>query len=998
MAKKGSRGSRRSPGSRGKRMSEPVASRWRAVAHEPVAHEPVSSEPVANEPRSGTFPWRASLLAIIVMMIAVGVVWWIWDDEPDKTDIGSANASNDPNIPRSAEQLELTRVALAATENLETEAASRSWQTLVDQSPDDPSVLQNRALNHVLRVDDLASQATNSSLDAPAKKAARSQLPDSIGGARESIDDFAEHATDKVLPIWMKTRIDLKEASLLPASLTKSLRREIFTRLSDILRGPIGKQPQSRILGGLLIEVLGQMEDPIDGLPRDTMTTATETLSALSDSHPDNLFFALRASRLNIEAKNSAAVDLVKRTGELARAVAPLVGRETKAIGMTPDELVQSIVEAIQSGEWSTAETRMLQWFNVLNGTEIVKTDRRLALPHPLDRLSFESLRQLSMTLAAQSPVAKGTSPITFDLVPIDAPENQVVAAVIDFDLDLDSDLVVIDNESTMSAYRNDGQEKFERSGATKLPFTPAGIVIADLFVVDSSSPGRIRSGGASVAGRHDTLPCLVLYGDDGVTLAVVDGRTGTGDDQRFVIVDAETGLEGVTGVTFAIAGDLEADGDLDLVFATKQDGVRMFVNRGNRTFFELDRTLETFGKDDPVTSIAIGDLDRDLDLDLVTTHTSGKVGMLENLLHLQFRGRPLDEIAAVAGANHVGIEDVDGNVSWDLIVVGSGEATIVFSQTAAAGAWTVDHAETTTGITPPLLIADLNNDSWLDMVTGSGIRSIGPAGFGDEQKRVTNGFLTDAADFDADGLLDYAVIENGKLSIATNQTQSPGHFVNVRFKGIDDNATGRVNHFAIGSVLEMRFGPHYRARIVTSPSTHFGIDGFDEEATVRAILPNGLTQTTRDIKADTLVEEEQTLKGSCPYLYAWDGSKFEFVTDCLWAAPLGLQVADGIVAKDRPWEYLKVDGTHIRPRDGRYEFRLTEELWEVAYFDHVAITAVDHPADVDIWTNEKVGPGDIATPTIFAFGGGHAGRRRRRSIRSAAMCWGRSPRLMVTS
>jgi hypothetical protein len=78
--------------------------------------------------------------------------------------------------------------------------------------------------------------------------------------------------------------------------------------------------------------------------------------------------------------------------------------------------------------------------------------------------------------------------------------------------------------------------------------------------------------------------------------------------------------------------------------------------------------------------------------------------------------------------------------------------------------------------------------------------------------------------------------------------------------------------------------------------------------------------------------------------------------------------VADGDVAKDRPWEYLKVDGRNIRPKGDRYEFVITEELWEVAYFDQIALTAVDHPADVEIWTNEKVGPDHLATPTVFAF------------------------------
>jgi hypothetical protein len=32
---------------------------------------------------------------------------------------------------------------------------------------------------------------------------------------------------------------------------------------------------------------------------------------------------------------------------------------------------------------------------------------------------------------------------------------------------------------------------------------------------------------------------------------------------------------------------------------------------------------------------------------------------------------------------------------------------------------------------------------------------------------------------------------------------------------------------------------------------------------------------------------------GSCPYLYAWDGREFRFITDLLGAAPLGLTISD---------------------------------------------------------------------------------------------------------
>ena len=44
-----------------------------------------------------------------------------------------------------------------------------------------------------------------------------------------------------------------------------------------------------------------------------------------------------------------------------------------------------------------------------------------------------------------------------------------------------------------------------------------------------------------------------------------------------------------------AIAGDLEADGDLDLVISTKDNGIRLFVNRGNQNFFEVPDALGAF-------------------------------------------------------------------------------------------------------------------------------------------------------------------------------------------------------------------------------------------------------------------------------------------------------------------------------------------------------------------------------------------------------------------
>jgi hypothetical protein len=765
--------------------------------------------------------------------------------------------------------------------------------------------------------------------------------------------------------------------------MTKSLRREVYQRLAQAIEGPEGQQPHASILGGTLIQVLEQVEDPIDGLPQDLLTNAAATVGKLSDKAADNIYFALRAARLAIETKDVKAADYVRRASELARAIEPSIRRETEPIGVTPDQLVAQIVGAIEAGNWSEADNRMLLWFNVLNSTEIVKTDRRRATPHPLDLLSFESLRRLSSEVVTAHPLEAVATELQFEAMGIGESQNVIEVISIDFDLDLDPDLITLHSDRQVQLWRNDGAGVVKPVCQLPLTIDASGMIAADLFLVDSSNPSRLRSDrGATDAGtpdpgaavRHDTFLSLLVFGSGGMQLVQVDGRKVTEDTTRLTPVSAETGLEGVGEVITAIAGDLEADGDLDLIVSTPP-GIRLFVNRGNQSFFELAGIQSQFAADDPATDMAIADLDRDLDLDIVTAHRgSGRIGLIENLLHLQFRGRYLDDIAPVVEADSIHVEDVDGNVSWDLIVGGRDGASIVFSQTADAGAWTVDRTLVSDQDCSGMVVADFDNDSWLDLLVPTDDHAdlcrVGPWGFSPWSPVASAGGIVKlvAEDFDRDGAIDLAGAASDALAIRMNRTGETGHHLDVRFRGIDDNATGRVNHYAIGSVLELRFGPHYRARIVRSPSTHFGLDGFDLASSVRAVLPNGLTQTVRDPKIDSLVEEEQTLKGSCPYLYAWDGEKFVFKTDCLWAAPLGLQVAHGVVAKDRPWEYLKIDGSDIAPAGDHYEFRITEELWEVAYFDHVAVSVVDHPANVEVWTNEKVGPGNIATPAIFAF------------------------------
>ncbi|WP_197455439.1 CRTAC1 family protein [Stieleria neptunia] len=904
---------------------------------------------------------------------------------------GNGNGTTPPLNGESEANLVKINQALAATENMEPEQAETLWAGLRKQFSDDPSVALNRALNSVLAVDMLTAAATDSVKSGEEKQAARARLPDAIETARTAIEDYQQNSGDEVTKQWLNSRIDAHEAALLGATIGKSLRRDLFTRLTAAIDGPMGDDPRAVILGGPLIDLLEKMSDPVDGLPDSVLKPAAKSLRRLSDENEDNLFLALRALRLAIDNQDPSAAELVDRTWRLAQAVEPTLAAYTKPIGLSPEDLVNRIKEAIEDGDWGKADQSSVLWSNVLNPLEIVRTDRRRTSPHPLDRLNFNTVRELSSEIASAKPIASDETGIAFD---VSAAGDAALVLPVDADLDFTIDLASVSGDGKLNLLKQQG-DAWDTIAELDLGVVPSGLVAADLFMVDSSDSDRIKRS-EPVAGedtqrdystkaRHDTLPTLVAYGPFGLRLIQIDMRRDTPADKRLTLVEKTTGLEDLPAISAVTTGDLEGDGDLDLIVAPSDGQIRVWINRGNRTFFEAPIGTSTVDDGDPIADMTIADLDRDIDLDVLAIHRSGRVSMLENLLHLQFRFRNLDAVPPLPVSENdpaltITVEDVDANVGWDVVATSSQQSTVAFGNSSDIGVWTVDRVETAKGFASPPVLADFDNDSYLELIgpvsspTTAQTLKLGPWGINviesdtDLPEDLTGAA---AADVNGDGRIDLVSTNADGIQVGVNQPAADAHQISVRFKGIADNAaaSGRVNHYAIGSVLELRFGPHYRSRIVRGPATHFGMDGFDSADTIRVIMPNGLTQTIRSPEVDSIIEEEQTLKGSCPYLYSWDGERFAFVTDCLWAAPLGLQVAAGVVQPDRPWEYLKIDGDKVRPNDdGEYEFRLTEELWEVAYVDKIELTAVDHPADVAIYSNEKVGPPSVATPTIYSF------------------------------
>ena len=123
-------------------------------------------------------------------------------------------------------------------------------------------------------------------------------------------------------------------------------------------------------------------------------------------------------------------------------------------------------------------------------------------------------------------------------------------------------------------------------------------------------------------------------------------------------------------------------------------------------------------------------------------------------------------------------------------------------------------------------------------------------------------------------------------------------------------------------------------------------------------------------LKADQEVLTEQRLKGSCPFLFAWNGTRDGFVKDTVpWGSAIGLRIIDSVgspkIAATEEW--YKIGRDQLVPHDGFYDLRITGELWETYYYDYLHLMIVDHPAGTEVFTDERfvVPPVKLAPTTV---------------------------------
>lgn len=576
----------------------------------------------------------------------------------------------------------------------------------------------------------------------------------------------------------------------------------------------------------------------------------------------------------------------------------------------------------------------------------------------PLSAAYGEQGRYAKVEDMIAPPAAVGAMiPVKFDTVSLPGTAAAGGACILGIESAASKDLVVMgEGASAIHGYKNVGG-KFEELPAEQSGLEASGKAMA-CAVGDYDADGK---------------PDLAVAMSDRVILF---HNLGSG---KFADVTKAVGIEQLnrpSGLTFI---DFDHDGDVDLFVTGTSTGHGsnvMWRNNGNSTFTEWTGPTGLAGSG-ATTAVTLSDINNDRAVDMIVTGSAGAPVIYENQREGAFKAVPLYTDEGLAPTRGVTVFDFNKDGWMEVAVTHAGSPGVSLWRNVdgkrfervplplkgVTAAW---------GVTP----IDIDNDGWIDLAvlveTEKGaelrvLRNRGTQGFEDVSAAVGADKLAlkdprslMAADVDGDGAADLIVTQaGGPPLVLHNVGGNKNHSIRIDLTGLADNKTGigtKVEVFADGlwQKFEVAGASGYLGQGASEVLA--GLGQADHVDVVRLLWPTGVPQDEIDLDANkTVALKELDRRGSsCPVLFAWDGTRYKFISDVIGAAVVGHWVSPTATNQNDPDEWIKVDGDDLKAHNGLYSLRFGEPMEEINYIDQVRLVAVDHPEGTEVYPDER--------------------------------------------
>ena len=442
------------------------------------------------------------------------------------------------------------------------------------------------------------------------------------------------------------------------------------------------------------------------------------------------------------------------------------------------------------------------------------------------------------------------------------------------------------------------------------------------------------------------------------------------------------------TDIIDGAAFDADHDGDLDLWLVNRSGPSVLLNNDGDLRFRAITDFAGVGGDSRPGRGLAVADLDGDRDTDVMVIKEAPPHDVFLNDRVWAYRRDP--GAADLAAAPITALIAADLDADGDTELYSAGRDGIARWRRDAGGVWRADPiARSTSGADAGLALADTNGDGRLELLatSGSGWRIHEMTGGVAVPADAPNGSDTAAPGGWTVAHLDPgagpSVVGIGGDGVPVIWRPGPGRqaFLGLAFSGLDPSSDQRRSNVSgIGTRAAVRTDSRWTVfdttRLSSGPGQSLqpmtiGLGGAARADFVALTWSDGVFQTEPGLEGGQLhrIGETQRQLSSCPVLFAWDGSRFQFVTDLLGVGGIGFFERPGTYSEPLPRENVLLPHGALVESEGTYRLRIAEPMEEVAYLDSVSLVAFDLPPGWRMALDERKavsGPAPTGAPIFF--------------------------------